>query len=94
MPDPLHGARPAWLIVVSGAVGMLLARALLPGVAWSSLWRVAVLPVALALVIAGLLALVRLGMLERRHPRPSRREYLRATGALVVAFMLVVAAGS
>jgi hypothetical protein len=94
VPDPLRGSRPAWLVAVSGAAGVLLARALLPGVAWSSLWRVAVLPVALTLVIAGLLSLVRLGMLERRRPRPSREEYLKAAGALIAAFVLVVVAGS
>ena len=94
MRDPLQGVRPLVIAATSGAIGAVLAWSLLPGVAWSSLWRLVVLPIALTLVVAGLVSLVRLGLLERRHARPARSHYLRAAGALVVAFGLVIAAAS
>lgn len=94
MRDPLHGTRPLWIVVISGIVGAVVARSLVPGVGWTSLWRLVVLPVALTFVVVGLMSLVRLGRLERQRARPSRGEYLRAASAFAVAFGLLVAAGS
>ena len=81
-------------VVVALVIGALLALALLQGVGASIAWRLAVLPLALLLVVRGLIGLVGLGRAEWRRDRPRRRAYVAVLLRFTIAYVIVVAATS
>jgi len=80
----------ARILLVGLIAGVLLALA--SGGTSLSGWRLALLPVALAAVVAGLLGTVRLGRAEWRRSRPPRGDYARIVGLFAGAFLLTVLA--
>ena len=83
--EPVH-------ILAALAVGALLSLVLLGGRTGIGLWRPAVLPVALLLVVRGIAGLIGLGRAEWRRERTEARAYLASVIRLVLAYLLVVAA--
>lgn len=56
------------------------------------LWRLGVVVVALALVVAGLIGLVGLARAEWRRDHPGSRRYLGVVARFLLAFVLVLVA--
>jgi hypothetical protein len=81
-------------LVAALALGSVLAAVLLGGAGVGAVWRVVVLPVALLLIVRGLIELVKLGRAEWRREVTGVRAYLAVIARFVIAYFLVVAASS
>jgi hypothetical protein len=79
-------------IVLAFLAGVLLSLGLLGGREVAGLWRPAVLPVALLLVVRALVGMARLGRAEWRRDRTGARPYLAVVLRSVIAYLLVVIA--
>jgi hypothetical protein len=79
-------------VLLALVAGSVLAVGLVGASGGTELWRVAVLPVALLLVVRALVRLVGLGLAEWYRERTAVRAYLAVVLRFVVAYLIVVAA--
>ena len=81
-------------LVIALASGFAVATALLGGIGSDELWRLVVLPVALLLIVHGLLRLITLGRAEFRREPSGARAYLGVVARFVTAYLIVAAASA
>jgi len=89
---PLIAHREPVQLLLALLVGGALAVLLLGGIGAVDVWRVVVLPVALLLVLRGLLELVALAGAEWRRERPGPRRYLLVVVRFLSAYLIVAVA--
>lgn len=77
---------------IAAGLGLALVRAAIPEPETGLLLRAAALPVALSLVVHGLLGALALGRAEWRRATPALRDYRRVIVRFILAFVLAAVA--